>query len=74
MLGGPFILSGQTGFSLSHIEGITLGTSEEVDEVAGGSSGIDVDRIVRLTTGPVKYKYNLKRLLTLRRGWNVLRT
>ena len=26
--------SGQTSFSFSHIEGITLGTGEEVDEVA----------------------------------------
>ena len=29
--------SGQTVFSLSHIEGITLGANEEVDEVAGGA-------------------------------------
>ena len=32
--------SGQTVFSLSHIEGITMDASEEVDEVAGGASGI----------------------------------
>ena len=32
--------SGQTIFSLSHIEGITLGACEEVDKVAGGASGI----------------------------------
>jgi hypothetical protein len=37
--------SGQTIFSLSHIEGITLGTGEEIDEVAGGASGMSVDRI-----------------------------
>ena len=37
--------SGQTVFSLSHIEGIRLGTGEEVDEVAGGASGIGGDRI-----------------------------
>ena len=37
--------SGQTVSSLSHIEGITLGAGEEVDEVAGGASGIGVDRI-----------------------------
>ena len=32
-------------FSLSHIEGITVGAGEEVDEVAGGASGMGVDRI-----------------------------
>ena len=37
--------SGQTIFSLAHIEGITLGAGEEVDEVAGGASGMGVDRI-----------------------------
>ena len=37
--------SGQTAFSLSHIEGITLGAGEEVDEVAGGAGGMGVDRI-----------------------------
>jgi hypothetical protein len=37
--------SGQTIFSLAHIEGITLGTSEEVDKVAGGPSGMGVDGI-----------------------------
>ena len=37
--------SGQTIFSLVHIEGITLGAGEEVDEVAGGASGMVVDRI-----------------------------
>ena len=37
--------SGQTVFSLSHIEGITLGAGEEVDEVAGGPGGLGVDRI-----------------------------
>ena len=36
---------GQTIFSFSHIEGITLGAGEEVDEFAGGASGMDVDRI-----------------------------
>ena len=29
--------SGQTIFSLAHIEGITLGAGEEVDEVARGA-------------------------------------
>ena len=29
----------------SHIEGITLGAYEEVDEVAGGASGMDAGRI-----------------------------
>ena len=37
--------SGQTIFSLAHIEGITLGTGEKVDEVAGGASGMGVDMI-----------------------------
>ena len=37
--------SGQTIFSFTHIEDITLGTGEEVDEVAGGASAMDVDRI-----------------------------
>ena len=34
----------QTVLSLSHLVGITLGVSEEVDEVAGGASGMCVDR------------------------------
>ena len=37
--------SGQTISSLAHIEGITLGTGEEVDVVAGGVGGMDVDGI-----------------------------
>ena len=37
--------SGQTIFSLDHVEGITLDTGEQVDEVAGGASGMGVDRI-----------------------------
>ena len=37
--------SGQTIFSLAHIEGITLGAGKEVDEVAGGASGMGVVRI-----------------------------
>ena len=37
--------SGQTTFSLAHIEGIILGAGEEVDEVAGGASGMGVDGI-----------------------------
>ena len=36
---------GQTIFSLTHIKGITLSADEEVDEVAGGASGMGVDRI-----------------------------
>ena len=40
--------SGQTIFSLFHIEGITLCAGEEIDEVAGGASGIGVDRIVEV--------------------------
>ena len=37
--------SGQTISSLAHIEGITLSADEEVDEVAGGASGMGVDGI-----------------------------
>jgi hypothetical protein len=37
--------SGQTVLSLFHIEGITLGAGEEVDEVARGASGMGADRI-----------------------------
>ena len=37
--------SGQTISSLAHIEGITLGAGEEVDEVAGGAGGMGVDGI-----------------------------
>ena len=40
--------SGQTIFSLTHREGITLGTGKEVDEVAGGASGMGVDGIGEL--------------------------
>ena len=32
--------SGQIIFSLAHIEEITLGADDEVDEVAGGASGM----------------------------------
>ena len=49
----------QTIFSFTHIEGITLGASEEVDEVAGGANGMCVDRISevggRASEGPVVY-------------------
>ena len=37
--------SGQAIFSLVHIEGITLGAGEEVDEVTGGVSGMGVEGI-----------------------------
>ena len=37
--------SGQTIFSLAHLEGITLSAGEEVDEVAGGASDMGVDGI-----------------------------
>ena len=40
--------SGQTIFNLTHIEGITLGAGEEVGEVAGGASGMGVDRIAEV--------------------------
>ena len=48
--------SGQAIFGLTHIEEITVGAGEDVDEVAGGASGMGVDRIgyVRLVTGLVK--------------------
>ena len=39
--------SGQTIFSLTYIEEISLGPGEEVDEVAGGASGMGVDGIGR---------------------------
>ena len=35
----------QIVLSFPHKEGITLGAGEEVDEVAGGASGMDVDWI-----------------------------
>ena len=37
--------SGQTIFSLAHIERITLGAGEEVDKVAGGASGMGMNGI-----------------------------
>ena len=37
--------SGQAILSLARIEGITLGAAEEVDELAGGASGMGVDGI-----------------------------
>ena len=37
--------SGQTIFSLAHIEEITLGVGDDVDEIAGEASGMGVDRI-----------------------------
>ena len=37
--------SGQTICCLAHIEGITLDAGEEVDEVSGGASGMDMNRI-----------------------------
>ena len=36
--------SGQTIFDFIHVEGITLGTGEEVNVVAGGASGMGLDR------------------------------
>ena len=46
--------SGQTVFSHSHIERITMGAGEDVDEVAGGASVMGVDRIGGLVSGLVK--------------------
>ena len=37
--------NGQTIFSFNYIEGITLSAGEEIHEVAGGASGMCVDRI-----------------------------
>ena len=37
--------SGQSIFSFPKIKGITLGVGEEVDEINGGASGMDVIRI-----------------------------
>ena len=39
----PFILVNKL-FLVSHIKGITLGADKEVDEVAGGASGMCVDK------------------------------
>ena len=41
----PIHSSEETIFCLPHTEGITLGAGEEVDEVAGGASGMGADRI-----------------------------
>ena len=46
--------SGQTISRLAHIEGITQGAGEKVDEVAGGAGGMGMDGMVRLVTGLVK--------------------
>ena len=53
--------SGQTVSSFSHIENITMGASEEVDEVAGGASVMGVHRIgevgERASEGPTAGVY-----------------
>ena len=41
----PIHSSGRTVFRLPHIQGITLGAGEEVDEIARGASGMGADRI-----------------------------
>ena len=46
--------SRQTILSLAHIEGITLGAGEDVDEVAGGASGMGVDGIGEVSDRVVK--------------------
>ena len=51
--------SGQTISSLTHIEGITLGAGEEVDEVPGGAGGMGVDGI-----GEVGDRANLYHFIT----------
>ena len=42
---GKFILVDKLFLVFTHIEGITLGAGEEVDEVAGGASGMGMDTI-----------------------------
>ena len=42
---GGLYSSGQTIFSSTHLEGITLGIGEEVDEFSGGASGMGVDSV-----------------------------
>ena len=37
--------NGQTAFSLTRIEGITLGSGEEVDEVVGGVSDMPLQHV-----------------------------
>ena len=37
-----------TIFSFSHIESITLGAGEEVEEIFGGAIGLDVDRTAQV--------------------------
>ena len=37
--------SAQTIFSFTHIEGITLGAGEEVDDVGEGATGMSEDRV-----------------------------
>ena len=37
--------SGQIVFGFSQIEGVTLGTGEDIDEVARGATGMGMDRI-----------------------------
>ena len=41
--------TGQIIFSFAHIEGIILGSDDEVDEVVGGASGMCVNRIDKVT-------------------------
>ena len=40
-----FFSSGQTAFSFSHKEDITLSAGEEVDKIAGRARSVGVDRI-----------------------------
>jgi hypothetical protein len=40
--------TGETDSGFSHIEGITLDAGDEEDEVAGGLSGMSVDRIFEI--------------------------
>ena len=59
--------SGQTVFSFPHIEGITLGASEEVDELAGGAIGMGVDWIGEIGDRAVKDR--LLECMTYRTCW-----
>ena len=53
----PIHSSGQTVFRLPHIEGVTLGAGEEVDEAAGGASGMSVDRMGEISEGRAAVVY-----------------
>ena len=63
--------SGQTISSLAHIEGITLSAGEEIDEVAGGASGVGVHTndirgiTIHITESKIHISYSKNHGLTL---------